>query len=252
MRSQVAQPSTMAGSLSAGVAGATVEHGRQATPGGWFAAYNDEDPAAYRYLMVLRFVLLNLVALAMVVAAWLQGWVGVVLRGDSTHMVVVILGVFLVGMAICTARVLQTSEELNQIRGPRRKRASRVEQYLRNIAGSDGQSRAIIASALRLKLGGRINVVRHLANTLVLLGLIGTVIGFMIALSGVDANAVSDVKGVGPMVSTLIGGMAVALTTTLAGSILNIWLMANYRLLESGTVRLVTAIVECGERHVQP
>jgi hypothetical protein len=30
---------------------------------------------------------------------------------------------------------------------------------------------------------------------------------------------------------------------------LNVWLMINYRLLESGTVTLITAMVEVGERH---
>jgi adenosylcobinamide amidohydrolase len=54
------------------------------------------------------------------------------------------------------------------------------------------------------------------------------------------------------MVATLISGMSVALSTTLVGAVLNVWLMVNYRLLESGTLRLLTTIVELGERHVQP
>jgi hypothetical protein len=52
------------------------------------------------------------------------------------------------------------------------------------------------------------------------------------------------------MISTLIGGMSVALYTTLVGAVLNVWLMVNYRLLESGTVRLLAALIERGERHV--
>ncbi len=39
---------------------------------------------------------------------------------------------------------------------------------------------------VRLKLSNRIAFVHHKANSLVFLGLIGTVIGFIIALSGVD------------------------------------------------------------------
>src|SRR5918996_1188603 len=117
--------------------------------------------------------------------------------------------------------------------------------------GRDGQSRSLLASSLKLKLAARIAPVRHIANSLVLLGLIGTVIGFIIALSGVDAGAATDVNAVGRMVSTLIGGMSVALYTTLVGAVLNIWLMVNYRLLESGTVALLTAIVDLGERHAR-
>jgi hypothetical protein len=77
------------------------------------------------------------------------------------------------------------------------------------------------------------------------------VIGFIMALSGVDAQAAGDVDAIGPMVTTLIGGMSVALYTTLVGAVLNIWLMINYRLLESGTVTLLTAIVDLGERHAR-
>ncbi|MEZ5863467.1 MAG: hypothetical protein R3D25_05115 [Geminicoccaceae bacterium] len=38
-----------------------------------------------------------------------------------------------------------------------------------------------------------------------------------------------------------------ALYTTLAGSVLSVWLMINYRLLESGVVHLLTQVVERGE-----
>jgi hypothetical protein len=85
----------------------------------------------------------------------------------------------------------------------------------------------------------------------VLLGLIGTVVGFIIALSGVRPEVVSDVGAIGPMVSTLISGMSVALYTTLVGSLLNVWLMINVRLLEGGTVKLLTTTVELGERHAR-
>ena len=64
--------------------------------------------------------------------------------------------------------------------------------YLRQIEGRDGQSRALLASALRLKLASRITPIRHIANSLVLLGLIGTVVGFVIALSGVRPELASD------------------------------------------------------------
>ena len=60
-----------------------------------------------------------------------------------------------------------------------------------------------------------------------------------------------DVDAIGPMVTMLIDGMSVALYTTLVGAVLNIWLMVNYRLLESGTVTLLTAIVDLGERHAR-
>jgi biopolymer transport protein ExbB/TolQ len=217
----------------------------------WFAAFRDGDAGSYRYLLVLRFALFNLIACALLWAAWLRGWVDLVLAGDTTHLVLIIAAVFALGVVSCGRKVLQTSREINQVKEPYRARASRVAQYLETIRDRDGHGRAIAASALKLKLAARIAPIRHIANSLVFLGLIGTVIGFIIALSGVDATAAANVESIGPMVSTLIDGMSVALHTTLVGAILNIWLMVNYRLLEGGTVTLVTEIVELGERHAR-
>ena len=105
----------------------------------------------------------------------------------------------------------------------------------------------MLASALRLKLTQRISVIRHIANCLVLLGLIGTVIGFVIALSGVEPQEAGNVKAIAPMVSTMIEGMSTALYTTLIGALLNLWLLTNFQLLASGTVKLITGLVEFGE-----
>jgi len=76
------------------------------------------------------------------------------------------------------------------------------------------------------------------------------VVGFIISLSGVKPDVAADINSVGPMVSTLIVGMSVALYTTLVGAVLNIWLMANYQILSTGTTNLVAAIVERGESDV--
>ena len=71
-------------------------------------------------------------------------------------------------------------------------------------------------------------------------------IGFILALSGVDPSAVGSADNVAPMVSTLIAGMSVALYTTLVGSVLHLWLMINYRMLATGTMHLYNTVVELG------
>jgi biopolymer transport protein ExbB/TolQ len=194
---------------------------------------------------------LNVVALALFGAAWLKGWVALILAGDSTHQVVLIAAVFAYGLVRCAGKICTTSAELNQVRASPFGDSSQAQKYLSSIQGHDAQSRSISASALKMKLMSRIGSIRHIANSLVFLGLLGTVIGFIMALSGVDPQAAGDVESIAPMVTTLIDGMSVALYTTLVGAVLNIWLMVNYRLLEGGTVTLFTAIVELGERHVR-
>jgi hypothetical protein len=217
----------------------------------WFAALSSADPAGLRYVLVLRFALLNLVGVALIAAVWAHGWLDDMIATDRYHLIKLNVGVFLVGLLLCANRIVKLSHDLNDLKGNANDPASRANVYRRAVAGKDSQSRALLAESLKMKFGVRLGSIRHLANTIVLIGLIGTVIGFIIALSGVNAEAATDAQAIAPMVSTLLFGMAIALYKTLVGSVLNVWLMANYRLLEAGTVHLVTGIIERGEDHAR-
>jgi hypothetical protein len=218
----------------------------------WLLARSRSGQAKpFHYLLLLRFLLINIVGFALLGASAAQGWVERLLAADRSYLSLVIFGVFMAGLGFCAYRVWQTSRDLNQAKSFDPLAASTTADYIAKLRGRSGESRAIFASALRLRLTHRISAVRHAAGSLVLLGLIGTVIGFIIALSGVDPERASDVKSIAPMVSTLIEGLSTALYTTLVGAVLNVWLMVNYRLLAGGTVKLINAMVEFGEEHAR-
>ncbi len=204
----------------------------------------------HRYLLVLRFALINVVATSLFAAVYLQGWLDDAFSGYTLWLSLIIIGVFLFGLVLCARRVWRTSIELNEIRAGALKPASRGSKYLAAVQQGPADSRAISANILRLRMTSYIAIVQHVANTLVFLGLVGTVIGFIVALSGVDPRSAANVDNVVPMVATLIHGMSIALYTTLIGAVLHVWLMVNYRLLAAGTISLFNAIVELGERHV--
>ncbi|MFQ5764609.1 MAG: MotA/TolQ/ExbB proton channel family protein [Rhodospirillales bacterium] len=201
----------------------------------------------YNYLLIVRFALTNLVAFALLVAAYLQGWLDGVLNAHLMELSVFIFLVFLYGLVICGAKIWHHSVEINTLKNGKPDPESRAGRYLRHTAGANPDSRSIHLDTMRLKLTDGIVVVRHIANGLVFLGLIGTVIGFIIALSGVNPSAATQVENAAAMVSTLINGMSVALYTTLVGAVLYVWLNVNYRLLTTGTVDLIASIVEASE-----
>jgi hypothetical protein len=207
------------------------------------------DTERYRWLLLLRFALVNLTGLALLAAAWASGWLDPIIASDEQHLCLLIFAVFLIGLGRAAERVWVLSQELNDLADRRIGTGGKISQGLAALAGTDSTGRATLAAALKLKLAQRIGSVRWIASTLVLLGLIGTVVGFVIALGGVDPAHAADANAIGPMVSTLIAGMSVALYTTLVGSVLNIWLMLDYRLLEGGSVHLLTRFVEIGECH---
>ena len=201
----------------------------------------------YRYLLIVRFALINTVAVGLLAGAYLQGWLDVVISAYLVELSVVIFLVFLYGLVLCGAKVWRHSVELNDIKAGTPDPQSRAGRYLSRTGNVSPESRYIQADVLRLKLTDHIVVVRNVANSLVLLGLIGTVIGFIIALSGVDPEAATQVENVAAMVSTLINGMSVALNTTLVGALLYVWLIVNYGILTSGTIDLIAAIIDMGE-----
>lgn len=209
------------------------------------------DGDGFRYLLAARFALINLAAFALLGAAWIHGFVGKVLAADPTRLVIVIACVFVAGFVLCAWKIFATSREINRVRSFDPLQRSRAAEYLGMTRGLDGGGRGMVAAALRLKLLSRIAVVRQIANSLVVLGLIGTVIGFIIALSGVDPSAAGKAETIAPMVTKLIEGMSVALYTTLVGAALNLWLTANYQMLASGTANLVATLMEFGERHAR-
>ncbi len=204
----------------------------------------------HRHLLVLRFALLNIVASGLLVATYLQGWLDDALSGYTAWLSLAICGVFVFGFLLCALRIWRTNYELNAVQQDDPPRLSRVGDYLANVAGRSAEGRTIVANLLHSRLASQIVVVRQTADSLVFFGLVGTVIGFIVALSGVDPETSTLVDEVAPMVATLVAGMSIALYTTLVGAVLHVWLMVNHRLLATGTSQLFNNIVELGEQRV--
>ena len=91
---------------------------------------------------------------------------------------------------------------------------------------------ALFLAGVAMAAAGRWNDVRRCGRFLVAFGLLGTVIGFRIALSGVSPEAAGDAGAIQPMVASLIAGMGTALSTTIAGLIGSLWLRLTVWLIE--------------------
>lgn len=203
--------------------------------------------AGIPHTLNLRFVVLNVVAFGLLGAAWANGLVAQVMVADATRLSLLIFVVFLGGLMLCACRVFQVNQDILSLQSDSQNLKSFAGRFLHDIQGLSEKQKSAQVGSLRLQLTQRIVLVRYIANTLVLLGLIGTVVGFIIALSGVNPEDAKDVNAIAPMVSTLIAGMSTALYTTLVGSVLNLWLMANYQILTHGTVQLISKMITLPE-----
>ena len=75
----------------------------------------------YRFLLLLRFGLINLTGFALLGAAWMQGWIAQILAADDTHICKLIFALFLVGLAWSAQKVWMLSRELNALSRPERR-----------------------------------------------------------------------------------------------------------------------------------
>ncbi|TGR84597.1 hypothetical protein EN866_32850 [Mesorhizobium sp. M2D.F.Ca.ET.223.01.1.1] len=70
----------------------------------------------------------------------------------------------------------------------------------------------------------------HLERTevwLVTLGLIGNVVGFIIALQNIDTGSLGTAEGVQKVAASLLAGMGVAFCSTLVGAVSALWISVN-------------------------
>lgn len=200
------------------------------------------------HAVFVRLVAVNLAAAALVGAAWGEGWVQRVVAGDETRITWAIAVVFAGGLVLSLVQGWKISSEIECARAGSPCAGTWARDFLDAVAGRGAGARANAASVLRVQVVARIAPVRHIAGALVMLGLIGTVVGFILALSGIGVSMGTDVRAVSGMIARLISGMSVALYTTLEGAVLSLWLTVNHQILQSGAASLIAGLVRLGER----
>lgn len=197
-----------------------------------------QNADTYSQLLLARFAVFNLAAATLFAGAWALGWPQRIVAADTSGLSLVIAVVFVAGWALCLWRLAKISYELTCAHHGK----CRLLAHYRMVAGA--RDPATARRALELRLFGRIAFVRHIANTLVLLGLIGTVLGFIHAFSGIDGDAIGDTAKASEVITVAMQGMSIALYTTLVGTVAHVWLMACYRMLEAGAANLAALIFE--------
>ncbi len=90
------------------------------------------------------------------------------------------------------------------------------------------------------------------SDTLMKLGLLGTIIGFIIMLAPIATLDAADKAAMRTSMGLMSDGMAVAMYTTLAGLIGSILVRIQYYMLDAATQRVFSDTVMLTETHVTP
>lgn len=162
------------------------------------------------YLLFYRFLVLNILLFSL---AGVAVWTGLALplyREDASYITWGITALFLVGWWGTARETWRVSRMLN---AQKREGAK---------AGS---------AADRDKVLSKIEWLHKIEDWLVRLGLLGTIIGFYMAL---PEGITPDLKGAQSAIAGLMAGMKTAITTTILGSVLALWQDVQLRMLNTG------------------
>ena len=121
----------------------------------------------YKYLLILRYSLINLVGLIFLFVLITQGYVTKAIKADITNMVIVILTLFAVGFILAAYRTFWLSRELNYSFFKILPNHSLAKEFLQSSKKLDASSRNNLAASLRIKLSSKINYIKfHITTVL--------------------------------------------------------------------------------------
>ena len=113
-----------------------------------------------------------------------------------------------------------------------------------------GGDTGILVSAFGDELSNRHALGHFISDALLKLGLLGTIVGFILMLLPIGELKGFEASGMQQLLSQMSGGMGVALYTTLAGLVTSTLLKFQYHVLDASVADLVTRVSVTADLHL--
>ena len=197
----------------------------------WFPQYDSN-------ILLYQWIILNTLGLALVFCAWNVGWLDSILVSDITYITEGIGVLFIITMIMSAYTTWQINRERNNIKQLKLEYQTRL-----NEIGTSRATPGDLRDALSTYLISRLSFFSLMSNTLVTAGIIGTVIGVIIAFGDIPPDLASNLSQVGMVIANLLTGMATAFYTTLMGGICALWVKFNTHIQEVASAKLYHDII---------
>ena len=236
---------------------------------------------AGRYAPLLHWMIFTGVSLFAFVLLWRFGLIRLMVVSDTTRISSAIVLLYAATTLHCLWRTIVVSRE-----GDAARRAARlvvgaehrialaddavaiegagalpeglVTAHIRDLAvkaelqGARRLDQMLLLRGLAARLRGSNQFGAFASDTLMKLGLTGTIIGFIMMLVPIAGLDTGDRGAIKSSMNLMSDGMAVAMYTTLAGLVASILVKIQYYMLEDATARLFAFAVSLVEVHVVP
>jgi hypothetical protein len=228
------------------------------------------------HLPLLRWLMFTGVCGFGVVLAWYYGLFHMMLAADKTYISAIIVALYIAASAHCFIRTAVISRELDAahrvaalvsrdvngfaVAGDNvltadgtRLPPGQVTGHIRNLIlkarlqGHHRLDQTLLLRGLADALRGPNQVGSFASDALMKLGLLGTIVGFILMLAPIAGLDAADRASVKSSMGLMSDGMAVAMYTTLTGLIGSILLQTQYFLLDEATGKLFALATDLTE-----
>ena len=182
------------------------------------------------YLLLKASLLLSLIVFSAYLLYSL-GLFGLIIESDKSKISLVILFIYFTSSMHWFFNALSLDKEISSIESPNED--TLIGRFIKEIELKNEYGSLNKLSLLEDELSNRHSIGYLIVDILLKLGLTGTVIGFILMLLPIGEIRDFDPQILQKLLSTMSGGMAVALYTTLTGLITSMLLKFQYFLLDS-------------------
>jgi len=186
-----------------------------------------------QYLLQRSIILLTIIIFAFYVLYDLN-FLNLILVSDKSKISMVILTIYLVA----TMHWMYVARNLDS----EMKGGGKVSDFLMISESKTSTGRQSLLRILEDELSNRHALGHMISDILLKLGLTGTVVGFILMLLPIGEMKDFDPEKIQPLLSSMSGGMAVALYTTLSGLVTSTVLKFQYFLLDSSLSKLINSL----------
>jgi len=186
-----------------------------------------------QYLLQRSIILLTIIIFSFYVLYDLN-FLNLILVSDKSKISMVILTIYLVA----TMHWMYVARNLDS----EMKGGGKVSDFLMISESKTSTGRQSLLKILEDELSNRHALGHMISDILLKLGLTGTVVGFILMLLPIGEMKDFDPEKIQPLLSSMSGGMAVALYTTLSGLVTSTVLKFQYFLLDSSLSKLINSL----------
>jgi hypothetical protein len=239
------------------------------------AGSTDQPIKVEAHQPLLRWMIFTGLTLFAAVLTWRYGWFGLMLSSDRTYISSIIIFLYVCACLHCFWRTVAISREGKVARADELLLEADehdhilsdsagdlppgcVTEYIRKLIdksrhqGGGKIDQTLLLRTLADRLRGSNGLGAFISDTLMKLGLLGTIIGFIIMLAPIAGLDASNKEMMKTSMGVMSDGMAVAMYTTLAGLVGSILLKTQYYMLDAATNQVFSRAIALTETRVVP